>query len=239
MIHMNKFFGKSLFVLLFMVTNFVAFAQADSQRANPPQLMRTSSDSLYYAAGLYIASWIKDNGMKQMFNKPMFQKGLMDKLNGATMKMGDSLAFDKVSIHVQKHAAETAKKKEQAFLKKLSTTTGVGKLPNGVYFQEHVKGTGTAPVITDSVMVHLRGETIEHVRIADTYQSNQASTLALSRLVPGLAEAITYMRAGAKWTVYVPSILAYGSVGLTDVIPPNSLLVFEVELLAIKSVDAN
>ncbi len=87
---------------------------------------------------------------------------------------------------------------------------------------------------TDTVTVNYRGTLIDGSEFHNSYTRGQPATFAVNGVIPGWTEALQLMPAGSKWQVFIPSDLAYGERGMGQVIPPNSTLVFEVELLSVK-----
>ena len=69
--------------------------------------------------------------------------------------------------------------------------------------------------------------------VEDTYKSNKPFAAFPTSFFPGLNETLLEMGEGARWTLYIPSVLAYGEKG-TALIPPNSALILEVELLEVR-----
>lgn len=86
-------------------------------------------------------------------------------------------------------------------------------------------GTGRAPTLTDVAVVKYEG------RLADgtVFDANDEAPLPLSRMVPGFAEGLVQMRQGGRYRLHIPAELGYGEEGAGP-IPPNSDLVFDIEL---------
>lgn len=106
-------------------------------------------------------------------------------------------------------------------------------LPSGVSVQ-HVKvGTGASPKASDTVMVNYRG-TLENGREFDSsYARNAPASFPLSQVIPCWTEGIQKLKVGGKAQLVCPPKTAYGERGAAGVIPPNSTLNFEVELISI------
>ena len=58
--------------------------------------------------------------------------------------------------------------------------------------------------------------------------------MKITDAVPGLAEGLKLMPAGSKWWLFIPPALAYGERGSGSIIGPNTVLIFELELIAVK-----
>jgi len=67
----------------------------------------------------------------------------------------------------------------------------------------------------------------------NSYSRNKPATLGVGQVIPGWTEALQLMKEGDKWENYLPSKLAYGERGAGAKIPPNSTLIFEVELISV------
>lgn len=94
-------------------------------------------------------------------------------------------------------------------------------------------GTGPEAKASDTVRVHYKGTFAQTgVKFDSSYDRGEPATFGLSQVIPAWQQGIPGMKVGGKRRLVVPSDLAYGSQGNTG-IPPNSDLVFEVELLAI------
>jgi FKBP-type peptidyl-prolyl cis-trans isomerase len=110
---------------------------------------------------------------------------------------------------------------------------GIGNLPDGVCYAIVKAGTGSRPLLTDSVSIHVKGYLPEGKIFEDTYTGNKPFRTTPATLIPGLKETLQIMPAGSLWRIYIPSALAYGEKGISGVIPPYSAVVFDIELLNI------
>ena len=132
-----------------------------------------------------------------------------------------------------REAAEKNKKEGEAFLAANKKKPGVVALPSGLQYKVLKEGTGKSPKATDMVTVHYRGTLIDGTEFDSSYSRNEPATFEVGQIIPGWVEALQLMKAGAKWQLFIPSELAYGEQGAGPQIGPNSVLLFEVELLSI------
>ena len=94
------------------------------------------------------------------------------------------------------------------------------------------EGTGASPKATDTVKVHYRGTLTNGQEFDSSYMRNEPAAFPLNRVIPCWTEGVQKIKVGGKAKLVCPPNLAYGSRGVPG-IPPNSTLIFEVELLDI------
>ena len=120
------------------------------------------------------------------------------------------------------------------FLEENKSKPGVVTLPDGMQYIVMKTGTGPKPVITDTVVVDYHGTLIDGSVFESSVDKGQPVTYPLNGFIKGWSEALQMMNVGSKWKLFIPSELAYGDRASGPKIQPNSTLVFEVELHAIK-----
>jgi FKBP-type peptidyl-prolyl cis-trans isomerase FklB len=159
---------------------------------------------------------------------------------GATLltqtEMQETLAaFQKeFKVKQQKMQAELAvtnKAAGEAFLAMNKNNPGVNALPDGLQYIVITNGTGAMPAASDVVTVNYRGTLINGTEFDSSYKRGQPAQFPVGGVIHGWTEALQKMNVGSKWKLFIPSELAYGENGQRG-IPPNSVLIFEVELLA-------
>jgi FKBP-type peptidyl-prolyl cis-trans isomerase FklB len=123
----------------------------------------------------------------------------------------------------------------KAFLEANRAKEGVQTLPSGLQYKVLQEGKGPKPGPSDRVTVHYRGTLIDGTEFDSSYSRNAPATFTLDRVIKGWTEALQLMGEGSKWELYVPPDLAYGDRGAGSRIPPQSALVFEVELISAKA----
>ncbi|MGY6117938.1 FKBP-type peptidyl-prolyl cis-trans isomerase [Paraburkholderia strydomiana] len=106
------------------------------------------------------------------------------------------------------------------------------KLPSGVIVEHLVQGTGAQPAATDVVKVNYRGTLANGTEFDASVKHGGAATFPLNRVIPCWTQGVQTMKVGGKAKLTCPAATAYGSRGV-GVIPPNSDLTFEVELVDI------
>lgn len=139
-----------------------------------------------------------------------------------------------------KQGAYLAKLKEQnlaasiAFFTKLKENKNVIELPSGLRYEIMQPGSGPMPRQDQTVKVHYTGTLIDGSVFDSSVQRGEPAEFALNEVIAGWTEGIQKMNQGGKIKLYVPPHLAYGDDGRPG-IPPGSTLIFEVELLEVKS----
>jgi peptidylprolyl isomerase len=105
--------------------------------------------------------------------------------------------------------------------------------PSGLKYQDLVVGNGPSPKAGAKVVVHYTGWLTNGVMFDSSVSRNQPFTFRLGRgeVIKGWDEGVATMHVGGKRKLTIPPGLAYGSKGYAGAIPPNSTLIFEVELL--------
>jgi FKBP-type peptidyl-prolyl cis-trans isomerase len=104
---------------------------------------------------------------------------------------------------------------------------------SGLRYVDFVIGSGQSPVPGTVVEFQYRGRLIDGTEFESTY-SAEAVEREIERLIAGLREGISTMKEGGRRTLIVPPELAFGAYGVPGKIPPDAMLIFEVELLAVK-----
>ena len=128
-----------------------------------------------------------------------------------------------------------AKKKNEAFIAKIAKTAGVKALPGGVYYKEIKAGNGATPKATQVCEVSYEGRLID----GKVFDSSQDKTVKFpaNQVIKGWTIALTNMKVGSEWEVYIPWNLAYGDQEQGP-IPPYSALVFKINLVSVTDAPA-
>jgi len=106
---------------------------------------------------------------------------------------------------------------------------------SGLKYQVLKHGTGSvSPKATDTVNVHYHGTLLDGTVFDSSVERGQPISFPLNRVIPGWTEGLQLMKVGDKFKFEIPPNLAYGPNSPSPKIPPNSTLVFEVELLGIE-----
>jgi len=142
-------------------------------------------------------------------------------------------AFNSFNAQKQEKEAE-AKKKAAAELDKLAA--GFKSTESGLRYQIIQKGDGVQAEKGKNVSVHYKGQLADGTVFDSSYKRNQPLEfpVGVGHVIPGWDEGIQLLQVGDKARMVIPSDLAYGERGAGGVIPPNAVLIFDVELMDVK-----
>ncbi len=144
-------------------------------------------------------------------------------------------AFQKTMTEKQKEVGEKNSADGAKFLEENKKKPGVKTTPSGLQYKVVKDGNGEQPKATDMVTVNYRGTLLDGSEFDSSYKRNEPATFPLSGVIRGWTEGLQLMKKGSKYQFFIPSNLAYGERSPGAGIPPNSTLIFEVELLEIKA----
>ncbi len=211
-----------------------------AQCAKEPTDLKTEKDKVDYSIGVNLARNFQQQDLE--VNLDLVIKGMRDKYSGKKLLLSEDemrttmMAFQQEMRLKQMRARNQAKidnKKEgDAFLAENKKREGVVALPNGLQYKVLKAGEGKKPGEDNTVEVRYRGTLINGKEFDSS--GNNSKTFKLSQVIPGLREGLKLMPLNSKYQLVIPPELAYGEQGAGQVIPPNSTLIFEVELLDIK-----
>lgn len=206
-----------------------------------------------YAIGLEHGRTLKERVTGLDLDADAFLKGVRASLTGGESALSEAecnealAAFQKdltarnekkmresapVEIKAQ---AEKNQKEGDAFLAANKTKAGVKTTESGLQYLVEREGKGATPKASDTVKVHYRGTLTDgKTEFDSSLKRGQPATFRVGQVIPGWVEGLQLMKVGSKYKFFIPSDLAYGFRGSPPDIGPNSVLVFEVELLGIE-----
>jgi FKBP-type peptidyl-prolyl cis-trans isomerase FkpA len=118
---------------------------------------------------------------------------------------------------------------------KAAAEPGAQKTESGMVYRTLKEGTGPSPKATDTVRVHYKGTFPDGKEFDSSYGRGEPTEFPLNRVIKCWTEGVQKMKVGGKAKLTCPPALAYGERGAGGgAIPPNAVLQFEVELLAIR-----
>ena len=105
---------------------------------------------------------------------------------------------------------------------------------SGLVYEVIQEGSGESPKVTDTVKVHYKGTFPDGKEFDSSYKRGEPTEFPLNRVIPCWTEGVQRMKPGGKAKLTCPPEIAYGARGAGGVIPPNTTLNFEVELISVK-----
>jgi FKBP-type peptidyl-prolyl cis-trans isomerase len=199
--------------------------------------MKDEKAQYSYAIGFQIAKNMKEQGVE--IDSKAFNAAMQDVMGNKEARLNDEermTALRKMSENrraIEVKQAEENLKVGQTFLETNKAKEGVKVTASGLQYKVVTEGKGAAPKATDTVEVHYRGKLIDGKEFDSSYSRNQPAQFPVKAVIPGWTEALQLMKEGAKYELTIPAALAYGERGQPPQIPPNAVLVFDVELLKV------
>ncbi len=140
--------------------------------------------------------------------------------------------FEKANVGAKAEAK--AKAEAEKMDKTLNETYGAAKTSaSGLRYIIEKEGEGVAPTATSQVTVHYTGYLLNGSKFDSSVDRGQPATFGLNQVIPGWTEGLQLLKPGGKAKLIIPANLGYGANGYPPVIPPNSWLVFDVELIKV------
>lgn len=227
-----------LFLLTFGLTLFPACKKSEVKKAT----LETQKDKASYAIGFDLGKNLKKYSEDIELEKML--QGIRDGISGQNSILTEEETKKTLSEFQQtlirkemerrKELAVKNKVEEEKFLAENSKKEGVVTTASGLQYKVIREGKGSKPTLEDTVKVHYKGTFINGKEFDSSYKKGEPITFQLKNMIPGWIEALQLMNEGSKWQIFIPSALAYGEQGAGDIIEPNSLLIFEVELLEVE-----
>lgn len=219
---------SAAFALLLSLT---AVATEEAEKVE----MNSLSEKASYAVGLDIGESLGRYGAA--IDLPLLIRGIEDNLKGRKSLLLPEEATKIKREFFQKMQEEIARKNqaaEEAFLDENAKKEGVKTTASGLQYMVIEQGNGPTPKPTDRVRVHYRGTLLDGTEFDSSFSRGEPATFEVGRVIPGWTEGLQLMKVGSKYRLFIPSRLAYREQGAGPRIGPNSMLLFDVELLGIE-----
>ncbi len=203
--------------------------------------LKTTKEKASYSIGLRIAKDFKSN--KLDVDSEIVAKGFKDGMYGKQLLTDEQI--NKVLMEFQREMYEKKmkeaqgicsqnKKDAEVFLAQNKTKPGIQTTSSGLQYLVVKSGNGSSPKATDKVKVHYIGKLLNGTEFDNSYKRNQPAVIQLNSVIKGWTEALQMMKVGDSWKLFISPELGYGDAGAGEVIPPGSLLIFDVELVGIE-----
>lgn len=224
--------------LLFVATLFAAFLASSFAQDQSAAQLKDSKDKASYAIGLNIGRNFKKQNVD--LNPDALVIGLKDALSGKKPALSETEERDamnnlqKEAMEKQKAMADKNAAEGKKFLEENKKKDGVKTTASGLQYKVMKEGTGAQPKAVDTVTVDYKGTLIDGTEFDSSYKRGQPATFPLNGVIKGWTEGLQLMKTGGKYQFFIPADLAYGQRQMGPDIPPNSTLIFEVELKSVE-----
>ncbi len=211
-------------------------AEAASTQDTGPDLsdpMAQASYSLGYTVSKNVSDRYGD-----LIDEDAFVNGIREAIDGTPARVAEATARDALTQMNQRKAeadqvaAEGTLAEGGEFMAENGAREGVTTLASGLQYEVLTPAEGDTPTAADTVTTHYEGRLIDGTVFDSSLNNPEPVSFPLNGVIPGWTEALQLMAVGAKWRLYIPPNLAYGNRAVGS-IPPNSTLIFDVELLDI------
>ncbi|NER61947.1 FKBP-type peptidyl-prolyl cis-trans isomerase [Pseudomonas sp. MAFF212428] len=201
--------------------------------------LKTPAQKASYGIGLNMGKSLAQEGMDDLDSKAVAQ-GIEDAVGKKEQKIKDEDLVEAFAA-LQKRAEERLVKMSEEsaaagkkFLEENGKKDGVVTTASGLQYQIVKKAEGAQPKSTDVVTVHYEGKLTDGKVFDSSVERGSPIDLPVSGVIPGWVEGLQLMHVGEKVKLFIPADLAYGAQSPSPMIPANSVLVFDLELIAIK-----
>lgn len=212
--------------------------------AEETPILKEKMEKVSYATGVGMGTSLKSQGGE--FDIELVIRGFRDAFVGQKLLLTDEEIHAIINSfqaemrrkqmetrHKQAKTVSDNKKASETFLAENKTKEGVLSLPSGLQYKVLAEGSGKIPKLEDTVVVQYKGILIDGTEFDSSYKRGQPATFPVKGVIKGWTEALQLMKEGSKWQIFIPPELGYGARG-SGRIPPNSALIFEVELISVK-----
>ena len=215
---------------------------ASQVSAQESQTLKSQKEKISYIIGMDIGGNFKKQSVD--IDPDILTRGIKDALSGAKPQLSDQEAREVMASfekemrakqeEIRKTVGEKNKIEGEKFLAENKSKEVIQTLPDGLQYKVITPGKGKKPQLTDTVIAHYRGTLIDGTEFDSSYRRGQPASFPVSGVIRGWTEALQLMEEGGKWQLFIPPNLAYGDRGAGQVIGPNAVLIFEVELISIQ-----
>lgn len=233
------------------MNNMQIFGQEVQSRQGRPitdsDPLAANMDDVSYAYGVYLNQQLSDIGME--VKTDAFVGGFADAAAGINLLGSEAKLQEMVSqfnnaantkaraVQEARGAAEAEPNKQAgaAFMEENKTKEGVQTHESGMQYKVLKEGdpAGVSPTVADKVVIHYEGRLLDGTIFDSSYKRGEPANFPLSNLIQGWQIALPMMKPGAKWTIWLPSDIAYGNAGSGSNIPPGATLEFDIEFFEI------
>jgi FKBP-type peptidyl-prolyl cis-trans isomerase FkpA len=197
--------------------------------------LKTEEQKTLYGVGLVIARQLSVFNLTPRELR-LVNRGISDGVRGRKPRV-DFAAYSKKSremgIARRNAHGKQLERKAGAFMEKAGSKPGAVKTHSGLIYLPLLEGVGSSPVDTDIVKLHHRSTLIDGKEMDSSYKRGTPDEAPLNEFLKCLTEGVQMMKPGGKARLVCPPETGLGKEG-SGIIPPDAVLVFEVELLEVK-----
>jgi len=221
---------------------------ADDKTASGESVALDNENAKFsYSVGMDVGNSLKR--LDEKLNMAAFDKGLSTALAGKESELSaEDIIEVKQAVLKRKQEEFADKQKKTAlensstggkFLQENASAEGVKTTESGLQYKVLTPSNGAKPTAADIVKVNYEGKLLDDTVFDSSYKRGEPVTFPLANVIEGWKEGLQLMTVGSKYRLFIPSKLAYGEQGAGNVIGPNAVLVFDVELLSIEQEPAD
>ena len=238
---MKKIFVLPVKAILVVFLSVSLFAACNRSESPAPGALDADTS---YAFGMLVSNQMSSHmGLQDFsFDYNAFMEGFRDFNEGRDTRISQDRAMDLImaafamldAMQNEEMWLEAQRNLEEGeiFMAENAERPGVVTTASGLQYEVIVQGSGETPGPTDIVRVHYEGTLIDGTIFDSSYQRGEPLEFPLNRVIAGWTEGLQLMNVGSTFRFVIPANLAYGAQAV-GIIPPNSTLVFRVELLDI------
>ena len=203
--------------------------------------LENEDNRIGYAMGANVGQSLSDQKIFDNIELGSFIAGLLDAIAG-TINLSDEELIAATQLYQQRAQERAAAAlsdnlaASEEFLRQNADKEGVVSLESGLQYLILTSGPadGPSPEVNEAVLAHYHGTLTDGTVFDSSVDRGEPAQFGLSQVIAGWTEALQLMKVGDKWRLFIPPAMAYGTSSPTPAIPPNSALIFDVELLEIR-----
>ncbi|HEX3948520.1 MAG TPA: FKBP-type peptidyl-prolyl cis-trans isomerase [Steroidobacteraceae bacterium] len=197
-------------------------------------------EQISYLLGLIFGAQMHATGIgSESVMSEAVDRGIKDGLQGKQPTPADQQQVQAYARSMTEAMAARNASAAKDFLARNGKQRGIVTTASGLQYKILAAGEKKAPPIlpADTVTVDYRGKLMNGTEFDSSYSRGMPATFPVNGVIKGWQEALVLMKPGAKWQLFVPPELAYGPRSKAK-IPPNSLLIFDVNLESVEPANA-
>lgn len=206
--------------------------------------LETNQQKASYAAGMMLGEQVGKTLSRNQLDEDIFLRALTDQLKGNDLLLEAEEASAASDAYRQEITQRLEEEKQEAmarnaaqgkaFMEENKQRPGVKTLPSGLQYEVlKESSSGATPDSKDAVRVNYAGTLLDGTFVESNLAQGEAVRVNMGVALRGWQQALKQMKEGEKWRLFIPPELAYGEKGLRDKVPPQSTLIYELELVEV------